>query len=442
MIGTLELDKRIGKIHFEGLEYTIGKLLGSGTQGEVYHLSSENTNLALKWYYPHMTTEMQYNIISELIDRGSPSDKFLWPLQIIKDSKMNGFGYVMPFLQSDFISFSKWLTRKVEPTLKVLITSCFEIAHNFRLLHSSGLCYMDISLNNVFFNPKNGDIRIGDTDNIVINGQEGSIWGTPRFMAPEIMIYKKYPNEQTDLYSLSVLIFLILFLNHPLEGKKDLEYHNLDLDAMDKLYGDKAIFIFDPNDTSNRPDPQFHNNANIYWNMYPQFFQQLFVRAFTEGLKDSDKRVREGEWQKYLVILRDLICYCHICGFENFFDPEKDKSDTHGKQCYGCKNNFVLPLHLSIGKKIIMINYNNKGITQLYPHHINPDSLYDFSNPIAEVTRHPTNPSIFGLKNLSNKKWTTTTKEGSFYEIDPGKNIQIAIGTKIYFEKMTGEICS
>src|SRR6476620_6032786 len=109
----------------------------------------------------------------------------------------------MAFLEKDFVSFSKWLNRKVEPSLKCLITSCFEIAHNFRLLHSSGLCYMDISLNNVFFNPKNGDIKIGDTDNIVINGQEGSIWGTPRFMAPEIIVHKKYPNEQTDLYSLS-----------------------------------------------------------------------------------------------------------------------------------------------------------------------------------------------------------------------------------------------
>ena len=131
----------------------------------------------------------------------------------------------MPRKDDRFKSFSLWLSRKINPTFRVLITACFEICRNFHILHSKGLCYQDLSLNNLYFDPLNGEIKIGDTDNIIINGSEkGNVLGTPKFMAPEIITCNSLPSTQTDLYSLAVLLFYILFLNHPLEGKERNNY--------------------------------------------------------------------------------------------------------------------------------------------------------------------------------------------------------------------------
>ena len=427
-------------------EYKVVKLLGAGTQGEVYLVKYENDTVVLKWYFPRMATQRQQNIIQELIDRGSPSSKFLWPVKLVLADKIDGFGYLMPFKEEKYNTFTLWLNRKVEPTFRTLITAGFELARNFRLLHAQGLCYSDISLGNVFFDPSIGDIRIGDTDSIVVNGQPSNVSGTPRFMAPELVYDKDAsPNEQTDLFSLSVLLFYILFVNHPLEGKKESAITNLDPAAMTKLYGKEALFIFDPKDDSNRPDPKFHNNAIIFWKIYPTFLRELFTKAFTKGIEDPlNSRIREGEWQLYLTKLRDLICYCSYCNAENFFDPDKqmndsdtkEDSDMHYQICHNCGNRFASPVRLHIDKKIIMINYD----TKLYSHHIDLDSQYDFSRPIAEVTRHPTNPNRAGLKNITNKTWVISTEKGRSYDIGPTKNVPIVLGTKIYFGKSTGEI--
>jgi eukaryotic-like serine/threonine-protein kinase len=421
-------------------EYKVLKLLGAGTQGEVYLVTYEDNSIVLKWYFPRMATQRQQNIIQELIDRGSPSNKFLWPIKLVLADEIDGFGYLMPFKEEKYKTFSLWLIRKVEPSFRILITAAFELARNFRLLHAQVLSYSDISLGNVFFDPSTGDIRIGDTDNIVVNGQPSNVSGTPRFMAPELVYDKEAsPNEQTDLFSLSVLLFYILFVNHPLEGKKETAITNLDPSTMTRLYGKEALFIFDPKDDSNRPDPQFHNNANIFWKIYPSFLRELFTRAFTKGIDDPlNGRIREGEWMLYLTRLRDLICLCSNCHAENFFDPDEQitNSEMNYQLCYNCGNRFASPLRLHIDKKIIMFNHD----TKLYKHHIDVDSQYDFSRPIAEVTRHPTNPNRAGLKNITNDKWVISTKEGKTYDIEPTKNVPIELGTKIYFGKSTGEI--
>ena len=303
----------------------IEKEMGSGTQGKVYSLiSPDKSLLALKWYFPSMATREQREILKSLVDKQSPSDKFLWPIALVENDQKEGFGYIMPLKQNRFKSFGLWLSRKINPSFQVLLTACYEITQSFHLLHSKGFCYQDLSLSNLYFDPENGEIRVGDTDNIIINGSErGNVIGTPKFMAPEIVTHKALPNIQTDLYSLAVLLFYILFLNHPLEGKAESSIRSLDIPAMSKLYGLDPVFIFDPLNSSNYPDPVYHQNALIFWNIYPKFFKNLFTKSFTEGIKDPlHGRVRETEWQIALLQLRDLIYYCNRCGSENFFDPK------------------------------------------------------------------------------------------------------------------------
>ncbi|WP_415310008.1 protein kinase domain-containing protein [Candidatus Nitrosocosmicus sp. FF01] len=445
--------------------------LGSGTQGKVYSLiTPNNSSLALKWYFPSMATKEQYGILKSLIDIKSPSEKFLWPLALVENSEKDGFGYIMPLKDKRFKSFSLWLSRKIDPSFKVLLTACFEISQSFHLLHSKGFCYQDLSINNLYFDPHSGDIRIGDTDNIIINGSEkGNVIGTPKFMAPEIITGNQLPNTQTDLYSLAVLLFYILFLNHPLEGKAESSIKSLDIPSMTKLYGTNPVFIFDPDDSSNFPDPIYHKNALIYWNIYPEFFKKLFTKSFTKGIKDPQYgRVRETEWQIALLELRDSMYYCRKCGSENFLDPSfretlgLSKSSTNlvnqdnlsstilqNLNCFKnnddvttcwnptCKNiNHKIMYILIDERKMIVLNHD----TRLFLHHVDFSLGYDFTRIVAQITKHPHNDNLWGLKNLSDTTWKVETGNSSPIEVLPNQSLLLTPNTTINFGKTKGII--
>jgi len=59
---------------------------------------------------------------------------------------------------------------------------------------------------------------------------------------------------------------------------------------------------------------------------------------------------------------------------------------------------------------------------------------------VAEVVRNPANPDVLGLKNLSLKPWSATTPTGEQRQIEPGKSIKLAAGTKVRFGNSEGII--
>ncbi len=229
----------------------------------------------------------------------------------------------------------------------------------------------------------------------------------------------------------------MLMVHHPLEGKKETRIRCFDLPAMNRLYGEEPLFIFDPEDDSNRPVLGYHDNAIIYWQIYPQFLRDIFTKAFTDGIHDPENsRIRETEWRAALAQLRDAIVYCGNCGAENFYDVDLLKRKARLNPCWSCQKLFREPPRIRIEKHIVMLNYD----TQLFPHHIDPQSAFDFSEPIAEVNPHPTNPGVWGLRNLSHEKWVTTSGDGSIKDVEPGQSVRMAKGTMINFSRTKGEI--
>jgi hypothetical protein len=83
-----------------------------------------------------------------------------------------------------------------------------------------------------------------------------------------------------------------------------------------------------------------------------------------------------------------------------------------------------------------MLNHD----TQLFPHHVDEHKMYDFSKPVAEMTQHPTNPSIWGLKNVTDEKWVSKLPDGTVKDVEPGRSLSLATGTKILFGTSEGEI--
>ena len=257
-------------------------------------------------------------------------------------------------------------------------------------------------------------------------------------MAPEIVLAKALPSTKTDLFSLAILLFHIFVVNHPFNGKREAAIHSFDPAAMRKLYGEEPVFIFDPDDDSNRPVPGYHDNACAFWPIYPKFLRDLFTRVFTEGVRDpSHGRVRESEWRNAMVKLRDSIIYCPFCGVENFYDSEILKVSGGGLPiCWSCQKKISLPPRIRLGGRIVMLNHD----TELFPHHLDDLNSFDFFRPMAAVTKYPADPRIWGLKNLSGQKWVASTPGGTIRDVEPGQSITLATGTKINFGKLEGEI--
>ena len=92
-----------------------------------------------------------------------------------------------------------------------------------------------------------------------------------------------------------------------------------------------------------------------------------------------------------------------------------------------------LELH---GKRFVVLNQN----TELFPHHLDNNSPYQFGSKMAEVTRHPTDANIWGIKNHSSEKWVATSAQGALHDVLPGSNVKLARGLKIQFGNVTGVI--
>lgn len=418
-----------------GMNIKVVKFLGSGGQGEVYEVLIDNRRFAMKWYFLQTGTEKQKKLINELVKIKKPDERFLWPVSVVEIKGRKSFGYLMPLRPTQFSNIVDLMKRRIEPTFDAVITACVQLADSFHRLHEKGLCYRDISFGNFFFHSRTGDVLICDNDNVTsININGSGVLGTPRFMAPEIVKGNIKPNIQSDLFSLSILIFYMLIMHHPLEGKKEKNIKCFDLPAMTRLYGDNPIFIFDPLNSSNRPVAGYHDNAIVFWPIYTEKIKSLFKQTFVEGAHFPNKRVTEAVWRDTLINLKNSIMICD-CGMENFYDVYKLKNKIKNK-CWSCGKVLVPTSRIRINNEIIVLNMN----TKLYGHHLMENEKFRFKKILAEVVPHPKLRDRMGLKNLSKMPWKVKTSNGNHYIIEFGKSFTIENGTLIEFGEVEGLI--
>jgi DNA-binding helix-hairpin-helix protein with protein kinase domain len=414
----------------------VEELLGAGGQGEVYRVAIDGQQQALKWYYPHTGTREQLENLVELIRKGSPDARFLWPTDLLAMDHRPGFGYLMPLRPARYKGVTDLLVRSVSPSFKNLATACANLSDAFLQLHSKGWCYRDISQGNMFFDPDTGDVLVCDVDNVGVNDGPTSILGTPRFMAPEVVRGEAHPSTETDRFSLAVMLFLVLLNDHPLDGRKEADIHCFDRPAMERLYGMEPLFIFDPNDRSNEPVPGCHDNAIAFWPIYPAFLKNLFIKSFTDGLRNPGHgRVTETQWCQAMSTLRDSIFNCS-CDAENIFDMERLQAGGTAGNCWSCGAALRLPPRIRIGRTVVMLNPDSK----LFAHHTANSASIDFRTPIAEVSRHPSDPNRLGLKNLSSESWSAVLSDGSVREIPPTRSVALDTVTRIHFGRADGEV--
>ena len=400
--------------------------LGRGGQGIVYKVEYDGKPMALKWYFKskiERSPQKFFDNIKNNIDMGRPTEAFLWPEDLTEWVK-GTFGYVMPLKPDGYSDFPDYLLTKVNfKSDAALINAALNIVDGFMKLHFKGFSYQDLNDGNFFINFDNGDVLICDNDNVRGQGFNAGIAGKYRYMAPEIVRGDKMPDMLTDRFSLAVVLFLLLFSNHPLEGRLTVKPDEPTTEADDmRFYGTDPVFIFDPKDTRNAPTRLTSANAIKYWGMVPEYIRSLFIEAFEhDRLHGIKPRPLESTWLKALVRWRSEIVRC-ACGDENYAEPK-------GGFICSCGKKGRIPARLSFSRQEVPLY---PGV-ELYACHTAADGD-DFRTKTAEVITNPKDPKILGLRNLSDTVWTVTDKNGTSAPKGNNEVVRISDGLTISFK--------
>lgn len=409
-----------------GGELEVIQKLGEGGQGVVYKVNYNGKPLALKWYFGNKLNNADkfYRNIQNNIKQGTPTGAFLWPLEITEYFE-GSFGYLMELRPPEYKDFSLFLLAKVHfANIEALINTALCITNGFRELHNRGYSYQDLNDGNFFVNPKTGDVLICDNDNVAPYGENLGIAGKCRYMAPEVVMGQKRPDSHTDRFSLAVVLYMLLFLNHPLEGKRTM-CPCLTEELERKFYGSDPVFVWDPANDANRPVRGVHTNEIKLWPLYPAFVRKTFEKAFSHEVmvgNDTTHRVIEKEWQEVFTTLRDLTIKCS-CGSEAFIDPSQQSC-----RCINCGKSIERPPILKVKKYHAALAPGKK----LYACHVQYDSD-DFKEAKGEVISSRNNPSLLGLRNDSNNTWEAILPNGSSKGYPNGQVIKLGKGIKINF---------
>jgi DNA-binding helix-hairpin-helix protein with protein kinase domain len=309
-----------------------------------------------------------------------------------------------------------------------MVTCVINIVNAFRQLHRAGKSYQDLNDGGFFINVNTGAVLVCDCDNIAPDGSNFGIGGKPGYMAPEVVRGIAQPNVQTDKYSLAVVLFKLLFRGDPMEGEKVVRDVCLTESSELKHYGQNAVFVYDPDDASNRPVRGIHDNIIKFWRIYPDYIKDAFIRSFTTGISDPTKRIIENEWQKLFIRLRSEIiqCGCGRTNFSSMFIHQNEKTF----KCPKC------------GMEFVTIGFSNRDYRtplylgcKFYECEIVPESD-DFTAVAGELVENKLKKGVLGIKNCSDRQWKAKMPDGNFYDIAPGKGFPVWQGLEIDFGKV------
>lgn len=408
-------------------EVVVDRWLAEGGQGNVYVVKYNGEEKALKWYKSSGMGENKdafYDNLKNNVVKGAPNPAFLWPLDIT-EWRDGVFGYVMNLRPEGYYEVSDFMLTHVRfKSYHVMVDAALQIVSAYRILHNKGYSYQDLNDGNFFIDPNNGKVLICDNDNVAPDGTETGIIGKPRYMAPEIVMRREMPNSLSDRFSMSVILFILFTLNHPLEGKRSL-VPAMTPKHQEALYGSKALFIMDQSDRDNAPDPAIHRNVLMVWDFLPDYMRRLFSRAFgQEALHEPNTRPKEVEWIKCLVRFQSDIVPCQ-CGNEVFIQQGKPCV------CEKCQSRVDIPFCLKLQDYSMPVTAGNK----LYRCQLGPCNVNEALNPIGEVV---SKGGAYGLRNCSGMIWNVTTPSGKSKRVMAEEGIPMKDGIK--FTVDTGTI--
>ena len=396
---------------------TIVKELGRGGQGIVYLVEVCGEKKALKWYL-NAPDDKFYRNLEHNIASGAPSDAFLWP-EYLTEKQQGSYGYIMKLRPQNYYEFGNFLLAKVSfKSFTAMLSAAMRICDGFMMLHRFGYSYQDLNDGNFFIDPQTGDVLICDNDNVMPQGEKSGIMGKARYMAPEI-VAGGIPDKYSDRFSLSVILFMLFYANHPFEGAKVVACPCMTESFEKRFYGREALFIYDPIDKSNLPVRGIHQNVIRRWPVFPQLLRDTFIEEFSkEKLQNPSSRMIEQNWKKIISTVRDSLVVCRHCAEETFVNV----SNTTDK-CMNCGKD------VDLSKRLVI---NNRSLPL-----INKTAIYiDEDNTPDGVVTTDSNGFML-IKNVSTETWTVETPSGKIKTVAPNEILPVKEGLKITFRVHT-----
>ena len=419
-----------------GIKYKIIKQIGEGGQGYVLKVEDENFNhFALKVYKEKHQIDTQKNIIKSLVGHKPKSNnrdiEFIWPIDTI-DSISKYFGYVMPLYDNkQYIHYNKVINQRIKaPTLKSLAYLSLLTVEALHSIHKNGMAYCDINMGNIQFDLQHNKIVVCDNDNVVLNNSDVNILGVPEFMAPEVALGKSKPNNISDLYSLSILLYTLWFYEHPMEGKKIEDIKCWDLVAKKKFYHKEPLFVHHPTNKVNSIENMLlYQLSYARWKVFaPRRMKEEFTKTFTEGITQPQRRTKTSSWRKLFIEIMSNTINCPACGTENIFDPDGDL-----KYCAKCKKEFPPYSYLDInqlGSHMRLVITEGQSI---FPYHFGDYTDINSQKPLGIIEKHPKKQGAFIIRNLSSKDWDYEIEDKK-YKIEPQKARAIINHSKLVID--------
>lgn len=402
-----------------GVEVSIVKELGQGTQGTVYQVNCGGNAYALKCY---KQKKVVFENVTALANAGSPGDMFAWPIAVF-DNPTYGCGYMMKFIPQGFhssgeILYSKQYHFKNE---RAKLNACINLVNAIRLLHKAGWIYRDVSSGNVFFNNQTGDVMLCDVDNVCPKENvRTTILGTSGYMAPEILRGEQH-SQASDMFSVGVLMFQLLFRCLPFEDGKACE--DMFGDEINEYMKNRAVFVFDPKNKKNRLDnKRFDNNIKL-WNRTPDFIKTMFYGLFSaESLQNKpESRLTAHNALKPLQLWSD-VSFLH-CGYLNT-----------GNQCVDCGTSApykVIVFRTPSEERYIYVE-DGKKIFNFHTHKAYDVTKNDERDLIGVMMSSTQRPGIIMLQNrMGNSEWEVTFPDNSVRMKHFGEKLPLVTGVKI-----------
>ena len=306
-----------------------------------------------------------------------------------------------------------------------MLSAAMKICNGFKMLHRHGYSYQDLNDGNFFIAPDSGDVLICDNDNVMPQGEKSGIMGKARYMAPEV-IAGSMPDKYSDRFSLSVILFMLFFANHPFEGAKVVACPCMTEEFEKKFYGSEALFIYDPADKSNLPVRGVHKNVLRRWPVFPQILKEAFIQEFSKvKLSTPTSRMIEDGWERIISQVRDELISCPICKEETFIS-----SNANIHMCMNC------------GKEISVLNIMKIGNRQIHLTENTSIFLDRDNEPDAIILASPKNNGELVLKNLSSQTWTVETPSGKIKPVESNGLMPVKSGLKIRFGALGNEVYS